>query len=292
MTSHTPVMVDPIIRLFSAVPAPYHFLDATFGRGGHTQALLEAFPQSYVTAIDRDPEAIAFAQTQIAPRYPGRFSILHGPFSQVITHLPETSYFSGILFDLGVSSPQLEDAHRGFSFLKEGPLDMRMGQTGRTAADILRQESETALANILYQWGEERCSRKIARALVQQRQKSPLTTTTQLAHLIAAHVRPSGRIHPATRTFQALRIAVNQELDEIQQTLPQAARHLNPGGCLAVMAFHSLEDRLSKVFFRTGRLPENQVFQTIAPKPLRASADEIRLNPRARSACLRWGYRI
>jgi 16S rRNA (cytosine1402-N4)-methyltransferase len=276
------------------------YIDATFGAGGYTRLILAA-ANCRVIAIDRDRTAIAggYALVETAG---GRLTLVEDRFSNLAaiaaTQAPEG--VDGIVMDVGVSSMQLDEAARGFSFRFDGPLDMRMGLEGPTAADVVAQASETTLANIIYRLGEERHSRAIARALVASRREAPIVTTRALADLVARIVRTKpGAIHPATRTFQALRIFVNDELGELHTALGAAEQALKPGGRLVVVSFHSLEDRLVKTFLaeraRVGggsrHAPEiaraAPSFTILTKRAGIASDEEVRRNPRARSAKLR-----
>lgn len=276
------------------------YVDATFGAGGHSRAILEV-PGTRLIAIDRDRTAIA-GGAELVRRSAGRLTLVEDRFSNLaeVCAAQGIDGIDGVVMDVGVSSMQLDQAGRGFSFRLEGPLDMRMGQTGPTAADVVARASEGDLADIIYLFGEERQSRRIARAIVADRQETPFTTTRALADLIGRIVRSKpGDIHPATRTFQALRIFVNEELDELQSALAAAERVLKPGGRLVVVSFHSLEDRIVKNFLsersKTGggsrHLPAvAQVapsFQLLTRRPVVAGEDEVAHNPRARSAKLR-----
>lgn len=276
------------------------YVDATFGAGGYSRAILEV-PGTRLIAIDRDRSAIA-GGAELVRRSAGRLTLVEDRFSNLaeVCAAQGIDGIDGVVMDVGVSSMQLDQAGRGFSFRLEGPLDMRMGQTGPTAADVVARASEGDLADIIYLFGEERQSRRIARAIVADRQETPFTTTRALADLIGRIVRSKpGDIHPATRTFQALRIFVNEELDELQSALAAAERVLKPGGRLVVVSFHSLEDRIVKNFLsersRTGggsrHLPAvAQVapsFQLLTRRPVVAGEDEVAHNPRARSAKLR-----
>ncbi len=276
------------------------YIDGTFGRGGHTRALLTRLgPKGRVLALDRDPEAIAAAQA-LAHR-DKRLQVFHRPFShlaQLAENLGIRGAVAGVLLDLGVSSPQLEDPKRGFSFSRSGPLDMRMDpEDGESAAQWLARAPEAEIARVLRTYGEERFARRIARRIVQARRKAPLTTTDQLADLVAAAV-PRQAKHPATRTFQALRIQINGELDELRRGLAAACDLLKAGGRLVVISFHSLEDRIVKRFIRAEAqglsfppgVPVPATAQQGKLRPLgkrRPSAAEIAENPRARSAILR-----
>jgi len=283
MTSfhHIPVLADAAIASLRIHPQG-RYLDATVGGGGHSRLILAADPTTRVVALDQDRVALAAARERLC-EYGDRAEFHHCSFG---TYSPQ-GLFDGILADIGVSSPQVDDPERGFSFRHAAPLDMRMDQSqAQTAADIVNHEDETTLANLIYQYGEERLSRRIARQIVQQR---PFTQTTQLAEAIARSVPRSyryGRIHPATRTFQALRIAVNQELDQLDQFLQKAPGWLRPGGRLTIISFHSLEDRMVKHSFKG-----NPKLTVITKKPAIADDTEIAQNPRARSAKLRTAER-
>ncbi|NUR13893.1 MAG: 16S rRNA (cytosine(1402)-N(4))-methyltransferase RsmH [Bradyrhizobium sp.] len=276
------------------------YVDATFGAGGYSRAILEV-PGTRLIAIDRDRTAIADGAA-LVERSGGRLTLVENRFSNLaeVCAAQGIETIDGVVMDVGVSSMQLDQAGRGFSFRLEGPLDMRMGQSGPTAADVVARASEGDLADIIYIFGEERHSRRIARAIVADRQETPFTTTRALADLVARVVRSKpGDIHPATRTFQALRIFVNEELEELQTALAAAERVLKSGGRLVVVSFHSLEDRIVKNFLsersKTGggsrHLPEvAQVppsFQPLTRRPVVAGEDEVAHNPRARSAKLR-----
>ncbi len=279
------------------------FLDATFGGGGYSSAIL-AQADCVVWAIDRDPAAIARGAA-LAARHPGRLHLTLGNFGDMLALLEQAGVVAldGIVLDLGVSSHQIDEAERGFSFRHDGPLDMRMSQAGPSAADLIANLPEAELADTLYQFGEERLSRRIARAIVASRAEAPVETTGQLAAIIRGAMPPSrDGIHPATRSFQALRIRVNDELGEISRALEAARALLAPGGRLVVVSFHSLEDRLVKRFFTnaTGRAPspsrhdprglttpEPVEFSLTTPRAIRPTEAETSRNPRARSARLR-----
>ena len=302
MPGHVPVMLPEIL----AALAPRDggtYLDATFGGGGYSAAILLAAACT-VWAIDRDPDAIARGAA-LAARHPGRLHLVHGAFGDMMALLGAhgVTALDGIVFDLGVSSFQLDDAARGFSFRQDGPLDMRMARTGPTAADLVNTLPERELADTLYELGEERASRRVAHAIVAARALAPITTTGRLAEIIRGVLPPdrSGH-HPATRSFQALRIRVNDELGQIESALHQAARLLAPGGRLVVVAFHSLEDRLVKRFMAeaTGRTPapsrHNPAglrdrpasgFRLLSQGAAKPDAAETGGNRRARSARLR-----
>lgn len=304
---HRPVLCDEAMRALAIRPEGC-YVDATFGRGGHAELLLAALGgQGRLLALDRDPAAAACAARRFTQELRLRFSRV--PFShlaEVVSNHAPNGRVDGVLMDLGVSSPQLDDPQRGFSFRHDGPLDMRMDpETGISAADWLATVAETELASVLRDYGEERYYRRIARAIVHDRQQAPFMTTRQLAGLIERVVptRETGQ-HPATRSFQAIRIAVNRELEELSSALGQAVEVLNPGGRLVVISFHSLEDRLVKRHFRREvRGPEwppdlpipahaVQARLRLIGKPQRPSAAECAANPRSRSAVLRVAERL
>lgn len=286
------------------------YLDCTFGRGGHSQGILEKLgSHGKLLALDRD---LAAVESETAKTLAGdkRFLLFHSPFSklaEVAESQDLSGHIDGILMDLGVSSPQLDEAERGFSFLRDGPLDMRMDRTqGPTAEQWLAEVPEQVLVKVLFDYGEERFAKRIVKAIVAARSQGPIATTRQLAQLVdsAMPVKDKHK-HPATRTFQAIRIAVNQELDEINRALAQAAQMLKPGGRLVVISFHSLEDRLVKRFIRDesgykydpGRLPVKE--SDIAKgrllkigKAIKAGPDEVAVNPRSRSAVMRVAERV
>ncbi len=258
-----------------------HYLDATLGGGGHSELILTYSPEVIVTAIDRDPVAIAATSARLAEYIPHRLQFWQGNFAD---YEPQDSLFDGIIADLGVSSPQLDTPERGFSFRHTAPLDMRMdANQSLTAADLINYEKEVTLADIFYKYGEEKFSRRIAKNIVQKR---PFQTTTDLAEVIA-HSVPSkyryGKINPATRVFQALRIAVNQELESLETLLVKAPLWLKPGGIIGIISFHSLEDRIVKHGFRN-----HELLEVITKKPIYPQEDEQRENPRSRSAKLRF----
>lgn len=296
---HIPVLLRPLLA--QVAPVAGIWLDGTFGAGGYTRGLLDA-GAARVVAVDRDPLAFEMAQAWAAD-YGDRLVMQPGVFSRMDTYAQD---LDGVVLDLGVSSMQLDEAERGFSFLRDGPLDMRMSQEGVSAADLVNSASEEQLADILFLYGEERASRRIARAIVRARAEAPITTTLRLAELVESclpRAKP-GQSHPATRSFQALRIAVNAEYEELYQGLMAAERALKPGGRLAVVTFHSVEDRMVKRFLaarsgRTGRAnryaPEQEAdaprFELVSRKAISADAEELEQNPRARSARLRVGRR-
>lgn len=296
---HIPVLLGPLLA--AVAPVSGVWCDGTFGAGGYARGLLAA-GASRVIGIDRDPLAHQMAAPWLAEQ--PALTLKLGTFSQLDTLCGEP--LDGVVLDLGVSSMQLDQPERGFSFMKDGPLDMRMSQDGPTAADLVATASETELADILYHYGEEHASRRIARAIVEARGKEPITTTLRLAEIIARQLpRPKpGQSHPATRSFQAIRIAVNAEFDQLAEGLAAAERALKPGGKLAVVTFHSLEDRIVKRFFQlaSGHEPganryapaqgETMPRFTLATrKAVGPSAEEEAANPRSRSAKLRVGIR-
>lgn len=301
--SHVPVLFAQVMEGLR-VREDGIYLDGTFGRGGHARGVLERLgPNGRLLLMDKDPQAIAFAEQQFGGDR--RVAIRRGSFSDLARWEAVAAGVDGILLDIGVSSPQLDQAERGFSFRADGPLDMRMDPDGGpSAAQWLASAGEAEIADVLWRLGEERQSRRIARAIVAQRAQSPITRTAQLAELIARLLgRGDGRIHPATRSFQAIRIHINRELDELSAGLDAAMARLTPGGRLAVISFHSLEDRLVKRFIQehsrpppgNRRLPEAQPFH---PELLaiggaqRADDAELAVNPRARSAVLRVAERL
>jgi 16S rRNA (cytosine1402-N4)-methyltransferase len=257
-------------------------IDMTVGAGGHAEALLAAGVDR-VVGVDRDPDAVELASARLA-RYGPRFSVRLGRFSQFRPEEP----VDGVLFDLGVSSMQLDAPQRGFGYRTPGPLDMRMGPDADSALDLVNDLPEGALADLIFQYGEERRSRRVAAAIARARSRAPIETTDELARIVAGAVGARrGGPHPARRTFQALRIAANRELEELAASLPRAAGFLAPGGRVVVIAYHSLEDRLVKRF-----LLEEPRVAPLTKRPLRPSADEVERNPRARSARLRAAERL
>jgi 16S rRNA (cytosine1402-N4)-methyltransferase len=280
---HIPVLSQELITGLNLIKGG-HYLDATVGGGGHSNLILAAYPNIYLTAIDRDQQAIAAAKNQLAEYGNERIQFWQGNFADYPGNSAE---FAGIIADLGVSSPQLDQGERGFSFQHSAPLDMRMDQSqSLTAADIINHWDEQELAKIFYEYGEERLSRRMAKQIVEKR---PFTTTTDLAYAIAGCVPRKyryGRIHPATRVFQALRIAVNQELASLEKFLEKAPHWLKSEGRIAIISFHSLEDRLVKHHFR-----DSSLLEVITKKPITAQPEEEKENPRSRSAKLRLAQR-
>ena len=294
---HVPVLLDEVIAALSIAPGEVQ-VDATFGAGGYTNAILERGAE--VVAFDRDPDAIRGGQS-LVEALAGRLRLIEAPFSALDAELERIGAVpvDGVVMDIGVSSMQLDQAQRGFSFQADGPLDMRMSQSGETAEDFVNTAGEEEIANVLFRYGEEPRSRRVAKAIVTAR---PLKGTTELANVVrkALNYRPHEKKDPATRTFQAIRIHLNRELDELEQGLIAAERVLKPGGRLAVVTFHSLEDRMVKRFFRerSGSTPRGSrhmpvvdraaepSFETPA-RAVRPGEAELARNPRARSATLR-----
>ncbi|HEX5760308.1 MAG TPA: 16S rRNA (cytosine(1402)-N(4))-methyltransferase RsmH [Thermoanaerobaculia bacterium] len=303
---HTPVLLAASLELLDPARGGL-FVDATVGLGGHAEALLRAAPRSSLLGIDRDPQALARAAERLAP-FGGRVRLVEGDFHDLAALAAQEGVerIDGFLADLGVSSLQLDTPERGFSFRFDAPLDMRMARRGETAADLLNRSSEADLEKILREYGEERQARRIARAIV--RSEEPIATTGQLKGLIERVKgrepgEREGRVDPATRVFQALRIAVNRELAGLGEAIEQAVRLMAQGGRLVVISYHSLEDRIVKNTLRdlargeidqvTGRpRSETQAIEVLTKKPLRPDEDEVAFNPRARSARLRAARRI
>lgn len=302
MGDHQPVLLEETLEAL-AIREDGRYLDGTFGRGGHARAILDRLgDDGRLLAIDRDPDAVAAARTHLGAD--PRVRIEQGNFAEMGAISAIAGFkrgFDGVLLDLGVSSPQLDRAERGFSFLSDGPLDMRMDPTGgQSASDWINSATERELADVIRRYGEERFARRIARAIVLARQEDPITSTARLADVVAGAVRTRepGK-HPATRTFQAVRIHINNELGSLSDGLDAALEILAPGGRLAVISFHSLEDRIVKRFIR-GHSMEDEVWRGLPDIPeharprlapvgraIRASADEVASNPRSRSAVLR-----
>ena len=302
-SAHLPVMFPQVMEGLRVLEDGT-YLDGTFGRGGHARGVLQRLGEGgRLLLMDKDPEAIAVAEREFGAD--ARVAIRRGSFGDLAQWDAVSGGLDGVLFDLGVSSPQLDVAGRGFSFGKDGPLDMRMDpESGESAAEWLARADEREIADVLWRYGEERMSRRIARAIVQRRAQRPFTRTADLAEVIASAVpRGRGDIHPATRSFQAIRIHVNRELEDLERGLQAAHDALRPGGRLVVISFHSLEDRIVKRFITSRakappgnrRLPEAGGFVPTlrevgdAQKP---TADEVAANPRARSAVLRVAEKI
>jgi len=287
---HVPVLLQEAID-FLAVQRGGTYLDATVGLGGHSLEIARRLgAPGHLIGFDKDPSALERAREilQVADSDWPTVTLIHGSFAEAGERIAPGS-LNGLMADLGVSSLQLGDAARGFSFQADGPLDMRMNtMSGDTAEQVVNHLDERELADVIYEFGEERRSRRIARAIVRSR---PISTTKQLVAVISAAARPMNyeRIHPATRTFQALRIFVNRELDDLKALLQATPRVLKPGGRLVIISFHSLEDRIVKDALRGGR---DQYFRVLTKKPVTASEEEIERNPRSRSAKLRAAERI
>ncbi len=301
---HTPVLGPEVVEMLQVRPDGL-YIDGTFGAGGYTAAML-AHGAGHVIAIDRDPNAIRDGAA-MAAAYPGRLRLVHGTFGSMDRYLDAPASADGVALDLGVSSMQLDQAERGFSFMHDGPLDMRMSAEGPSAADLVNTAEEQTLAGWFWRYGEERHSRRIARAIVTARQEQPLLRTAQLAALIAkAMPRPDPHHHPATRTFQALRIVVNDELGELERGLAASETVLKPGGRCVVVSFHSLEDRIVKNFFRSRSTAQPRAsrhmpdagtmaapaWRLLTRRPIVAGPAEVAANPRARSAKLRAAERL
>jgi 16S rRNA (cytosine1402-N4)-methyltransferase len=301
---HIPVLFHQVIELLQP-KVNGRYLDGTLGAGGHTAGILNASaPSGRVLAFDRDPEAITFAKQQLGT-LAERVTFINDSYAtmKAVVEQENLGHFDGILLDLGLSSRQLDNAERGFSFMRDGALDMRFDSTqGQTAAELLNNLSESELAEIIWRFGEEKQGRRMAQIIMKNR---PLHTTKALADLIAANFPRRGRIHPATKLFQALRIAVNDELTAVAQGVLDAIDLLSPGGRLAVISFHSLEDRIVKQTFRqasqtyedapelpTGRRPLTPTLQLISRKPILPTDEEVAQNPRSRSAKLRVAEKI
>jgi 16S rRNA (cytosine1402-N4)-methyltransferase len=302
---HIPVLFHEVLDTLNLIPGGL-YVDGTVGAGGHAQGILKAIsPDGKLLGLDRDPAALEIAESRLA-EFGNRVVLIHSSYSGLKSHLNNLSWkaVDGILLDLGLSSMQLDNPERGFSFRKAGPLDMRFDPSQPfSAADLVNESSKDDLADLIFRYGEERYSRKIAEAIIANR---PLEDTQELADIIESAIRNTpSRIHPATRTFQALRIAVNQELKALEAFLPTALESLNPGGRLAVIAFHSLEDRIVKQFFRKEsrdcicppKIPQCvcghiKQLKEINRRPIRPEEKEILENPRARSAKLRVAEKI
>ena len=282
---HTPVLLAEVLDALGVVSAGA-YIDCTVGEGGHTEAILNADPGSRVLGLDRDTSALATARTRLAP-FGDRVRLANASYAFMVEEAKEHGFFpaDGVLMDLGISSLQLAEEGRGFSFQRDDPLDMRFGPEGETLAeDVVNHYSERALVTILQEYGEEPRARRVAKAIVRSR---PLRTTGALAKVVEEVLGRRGRIHPATRTFQAIRIEVNQELKTLQAGLTAAIEVLKPGGKLVVISYHSLEDREVKVTMR-----ESPVLRVLTKKPISPSQEEVRVNPRSRSARMRVSERL
>jgi 16S rRNA (cytosine1402-N4)-methyltransferase len=307
---HKPVLLDEVLEALN-IHADGFYIDGTFGRGGHSYEIIKRLgSKGRLLAFDKDPDAVRSVGNKLMQDE--RFEIVNGSFTMLMQHIKGNEIeeqVSGILFDFGVSSPQLDDAQRGFRF--DAPLDMRMNPSeGQTVAEWLNHAKETEIANVIYKYGEERASRRIAKTIVNTRVENPITTTRQLADLVRRVIPPrkngkkSGDIHPATKTFQALRIYINRELEEIREVLPQAVNVLCSGGRLVAISFHSLEDRIVKRFMRDQSTPKkypselpimpdiSDIQLKLIGKKIRATKQEIDKNTRSRSATLRVAERF
>ncbi len=284
---HRPVMAGEVVQALSPRPGQV-VVDCTLGEGGHSGQLLpRLLPGGLLIGLDRDREVLETARRALAG-YGNSVLIEQVNYTDLGGVLTRAGLEAadGVLFDLGVNSAQLDQAERGFSFLRDGPLDMRMdAETGRTAADLVNTLSRKELEWLIRTYGEERFAGRISRRIVTERNVNPIRTTARLAEIVVRAVPGRSRIHPATRTFQALRLAVNEELDNLKRALPAALEILRPGGRICLIAFHSLEDRIVKHTFR--RWSEEKLVRILTKKPLRAAAEEVRSNPRSRSARLR-----
>jgi 16S rRNA (cytosine1402-N4)-methyltransferase len=307
ISPHVPVLLEETVEQLG-IRSDGVYVDGTFGRGGHARAILERLgPDGRLLAIDRDPEAVR--EGEALAREDERFEIERGNFGELRGLLEERGWMGkvdGILLDVGVSSPQLDDARRGFSFRDDGPLDMRMDPSaGQSARDFVNSATEEQIRTVLHRYGEERAAPRIARAICARRQERPIETTADLAGIVESVMRRKpGAKHPATKTFQAIRIFINDELEALRSGLSQSADALAPGGRLCVISFHSLEDRIAKRFLRDNsrvdpalaRLPEippaARPRLRLPAKAIRSGAEELQTNPRARSATLRVGERL
>lgn len=292
MSTHVPVLTAEVLQFLQPQRGGL-FVDCTVGLGGHSRALLEA-GASRVIGFDRDADALAIARDTLAP-WGDRVELVHADYRTVAETLDSRGIdrIDGALADLGVSSMQLDREGRGFSFMRDEPLDMRMDRSrGETAADFVARASEPELADVIFEFGEERFSRRIARAIVHAREQEPILTTGRLAAIVrrAVPVRGYSRIDPATRTFQALRIWVNCELDGLDRFVEAVAHRLREGARFVVISFHSLEDRIAKHTFRA--LAKEHVIDVLTKRPVQAGDDELQQNPRARSAKLRAAERV
>ncbi|HEX9285762.1 MAG TPA: 16S rRNA (cytosine(1402)-N(4))-methyltransferase RsmH [Thermoanaerobaculia bacterium] len=300
---HTPVLVREVVELLAPERGGF-FVDATAGAGGHARALLEAGPEVRLLALDRDPDALAVARQRLAP-FGDRVGFAQANFGDLASELEGFPTPEAILADLGLSSMQLEEPSRGFSFRRDGPLDMRMSRSGRSAADVVASASAEELSRIFFEYGEERMANKIARAILEERSRGPITTTRQLSRIVARVKGDREKIDPATRVFQALRIEVNEELQSLSRFLAAAVERLNAGGRLAIISYHSLEDRMVKDAFRKEsgvclcppKLPvcvcgARRALLVLTRRPIRPKDSEVRRNPRSRSARLRAAEKV
>ena len=305
---HTPVMLKEVIENLSPKAGEMH-LDCTFGAGGYSRAILESGAD--LIAIDRDPSAQKYAKL-LQAEFPNNFKFINCRFADTMQFFNKSQLFDGIVLDLGVSSMQLDQAERGFSFMHDGPLDMRMGQDGKNAKDFVNHTPEEELARVIYEYGDEIASRRIARSIVDNRETREISTTTELAEIIRKAIgHRAGKIDTATKTFQAIRIWVNDEMKEIETFLSDAASMLNIGGRIVIVTFHSLEDKIAKEYFTKNSakkvakskyahlspthidIPgETSIYRILHKKPLVPTDAEVRRNPRCRSAKLRSAIKI
>lgn len=286
---HLPVLLKEVLEIFKGKELRV-FFEGTVGAAGHASAILKAHPEieTYL-ACDRDPKALALAQAALAP-WGKKVEWIHGPFAELTSYLAERQIdaIDGFLIDIGVSSMQLDERERGFSFMGDAPLDMRMNPDGDLTAEIVvNRYSEAELARILFEYGEERRSRQVARAIVEARRKKRIKSTKELVSIIQP-VATKGKLHPATLSFQALRMVVNDELGQLEKGLLSAIEKTAPGGRIAAISFHSLEDRIVKNIFRD----QKKQLEILTKKPIEASVEEIKINPRARSAKLRAAEKV
>jgi len=292
LIEHIPVLLNEVIEYLNLKENKL-IIDCTIGEGGHAKKILESLgPSGILLGIDQDQDALVAARERLAP-FGKRVDLIWGNFIDLEKILKEKGIegADGILFDLGVSSLQLNRKERGFSFLREGPLDMRMNKAQRiNASHLINKTSYKKLQNILYEFGEERWAKRIARAIVREREKTPVTTTTQLARIIERAVPYRGRIHPATRTFLALRLRINGELENLREALPPTVDSLKKKGRICIISYHSLEDRIVKNSFKD--FAHQGKLKILTKKPITPTIKEIRVNPRSRSAKLRVGERI
>lgn len=292
LIEHVPVLLNEVIEYLNLKENKL-IIDCTIGEGGHAKKILESLgPSGILLGIDQDQDALVAARERLAP-FGKRVDLIWDNFINLekILREKEMGKVGGILFDLGVSSLQLNRKERGFSFLREGPLDMRMNKAQRiNASHLINKTSYKKLQNILYEFGEERWAKRIARAIVREREKTPVTTTTQLARIIERALPYRGRIHPATRTFLALRLRINGELENLREALPPTVDSLKKKGRICIISYHSLEDRIVKNSFRD--FAHQGKLKILTKKPITPTIEEIRVNPRSRSAKLRVGERI
>ena len=302
-SAHIPVLLKEVLEYLCPEESSGTYIDGTFGAGGYTRAILEKNTHNHVIGFDRDPSAMDTG-LMMEGRYPNRFSFIHDCFGNMARHLEEP--VDGIVLDLGVSSMQIDQAERGFSFRLDGPLDMRMGRNNKSAKDYVNSLSEKDLADVLFRYGEEKASRRIAAAIVRERAIAPITSTAGLANLIHSVMpKPKDGSDSAMRSFQALRILVNDELGELERALAASVHLLKPNGRLVVVSFHSLEDRLVKNFliqnsaththqnrYAPEEVAQTGLFTVLTKKPVTATDTELRLNPRSHSAKLRAARRL